>query len=367
MIVGFQLAEAVVVATLALAPVPAGSSVAQQVGTDNPPPNATVLQSAQALGPASESTSSGAEPVEKNIAREGTAAQRTDGKKNTKYDINMIGRREVAHGLNFYSIEREQSLGKQLSSEVEAQVKLVDDPAVNDYVNGLVQRLVQNSDAKVPFTVRVIDDAEVNAFALPGGFLYVHTGLIQAADNEAELASVIAHEIAHVAARHVTRARSRSSLWDIASIPLVFVPAGLAVRQVVGIASPLSALKFSRDAEREADLLGMEYGYHAGYDPVALIQIFERLRAGEPNKTSALARAFMCHPTSADRIQRAQRAIVTYLPSRDAYIVNTSAFDEVKARLGRLGLTDPKGAFGRPVLRQRADSVISKEQKETHK
>jgi predicted Zn-dependent protease len=355
----FELAKTAVVATLALAPALAGSSVAQQAGTDNPPPGATVLQSAQAPGPASDQTAS-AELVETKAALGRTPVVRGPiAKKNAKYDIAMIGRRDVAHGLNIYSPEREQAMGKQLASEVEAQVTLVSDPAVNDYVNGVVQRLVQNSDAKVPFIVRVIDDAEVNAFALPGGFLFIHTGLIQAADNEAELAAVISHEIAHVAARHATKSMSRSFLWNIGSIPLVFVggPAGAAVRQIVRLAGPMSVLSFSRNSEREADVLGLEYAHTAGYDPVALVQIFERLRANERDKKSMLSRAFMCHPTTADRIERAQKAVVTYLPPRDAYVVNTSAFDEVKARLERLGLAESKSAFGRPVLRRRTETT----------
>jgi predicted Zn-dependent protease len=261
--------------------------------------------------------------------------------------------------LNLYSIEREQRLGKQLADEVDAQVKLVEDPAVLEYVNELVQRLVHNSDARVPFTVKVINDAEVNAFALPGGYLYIHTGLIQAAQNEAELASVVAHEIAHVAARHATKNASRAFLWNLASIPMVFVggPTGAAVRQVAGFALPISLLKFSRNAEREADLVGLEYEYAAGYDPVALIQIFERLKARERDRGSMLSRAFFCHPTTGDRIRRAQRAIVTYLPPRGTCVVNTSAFDETKARLVQLGLSSPADDSGRPVLRRRTTSA----------
>ena len=348
-----QVVEAVVVATLALAPVLAGSSVAQQAGTDNPPPSATVLQSAQAPGPASET---GVKLVGKTTHEQTSGAK---PKKADKYDISTIGRRQVGGGLNIYSLERERDIGKQRADELEAQVTLVDDPSINEYVNGLVERLVRNSDAHVPFTAKVVDDAEINAFALPGGFLYVQTGLILASDNEAELAAVIAHEIAHVAARHATKNMTRAFLWNVGSIPLVFVsgPAGAAIRQVAGLALPMSTLKFSRNSEREADVLGLEYAYTAGYDPVALVQVFERLRASERDKKSMLARAFMCHPTTADRIQRAQQAIVTYLPSRDAYVINTSAFEEVKVRLGRLGLAESKSAFGRPVLRRRTDSA----------
>lgn len=355
-----EFAKAVVVATLALAPVLAGSSVAQQAGTDNPPPGVTVLQTAQAPGPAGERSISETASENRKPDREGQPqSDHASSKKNPKYDISGIGNRQVARGLNIYSIEREQKKGKELASELDAQVKLLDDPLVNNYVNELVQRLVHNSDAKIPFTVKVIDDTEINAFAFPGGFLYVHTGLILAAENEAELAAVIAHEVAHVAARHATRSASRAFVWNLASIPMIFAggPAGIAVRQVAGLALPMSMLKFSRDAEREADLLGVEYQYTAGYDPVALIDIFERLQAGERENKSRLSRMFFCHPTTGDRIQRAQRAIVTYLPPRDAYVVNTSAFDEVKARLGYLGLGGGGESTGRPVLRRRTTST----------
>lgn len=288
-----------------------------------------------------------------------TESRHPKRRRDQKYDVSQIGARPVGRGLNLYSVEREQHWGKQLADEVEGQVRLVTDPALMEYVNELTQRLVRNSDAVVPFTVKVIDDAEVNAFALPGGYLYIHTGLIQAAQTEAELAGVIAHEIAHVAARHATKNMSRSTLWNLASIPLVFAggPAGLAVRQVAGFAQPISVLKFSRNAEREADLLALQYEYAAGYDPVALIQIFERLKAGEQQKDSFLSRAFNCHPTTGDRIRRAQQAIAIYLPPRETYVVNTSAFDEAKARLVQLGVSSPNEDPGRPVLRRRTTSV----------
>jgi predicted Zn-dependent protease len=341
-------------------PVLAQTSAAQQVGTDNPPPVVVVPRNPQAPGPAGEQLGIVTTVTERTLRGE-TSPPESDrrSKKNQKYDISRIGERQVGRGLNLYSVEREQQLGKQLADEVEAQVKLVEDPAVMEYVNDLTQRLVRNSDARIPFTVKVIDDAEVNAFALPGGFLYVHTGLIRAAENEAELAGVIAHEIAHVAARHATKNMSRSTLWNLVSIPLVFAggPAGVAVRQAAGFALPMSLLKFSRNAEREADLLAVQYEYAAGYDPVALIQIFERLKAGERDKSSILSRAFSCHPTTGDRIRRAQEAIATYLPARETYLVTTSTFDEVKARLFQLGLSSSSDDSGRPVLRRRTTSA----------
>ncbi len=277
-----------------------------------------------------------------------------------KYDVTMIGRREVAGGLNFYSLDREMALGRDLSREVEATSKLVTDPVVTEYVNRIGQNLVRNSDARVPFTIKVLDNEEVNAFALPGGFFYVDTGLILAADNEAELAAVMAHEIAHVAARHATKNMTKSEIWNLASIPLMFVggPAGYAIAEIASIAVPMTFLKFSRDAEREADLLGLEYDYAAGYDPQAFVQFFEKLNADEKKKHSRLAKMFSTHPMNADRVTAAQEEIRRYLPDRESYIVDTSEFDQVKARL--IGLDNTQHLSGadshRPVLLKRTET-----------
>jgi predicted Zn-dependent protease len=274
-----------------------------------------------------------------------------------KYDVALIGRRDVGNGVNFYSFDREMALGRDLSKQVEATSKLITDPEVTEYINRIGQNLVRNSDARVPFTIKVIDNEEVNAFALPGGFFYVDSGLILAADNEAELAGVMAHEIAHVAARHATKNMTRSEIWNIASIPLMFIggPAGYAIAEIASIAVPMSFLKFSRDAEREADLLGLEYDYAAGYDPQAFVQFFEKLGADDKKKHSKLAKMFSTHPMNSDRVTAAQDEIRQYLPGRDSYIVDTSEFDQVKARL--LGLESRRQLSsadrGRPVLLKR--------------
>ena len=203
--------------------------------------------------------------------------------------------------------------------EVEQQARLVTDPVITEYINRIGQNLVRNSDARVPFTIKVLDNDEVNAFALPGGFFYVDSGLILAADNEAELAGVMAHEIAHVAARHATKNMTRAQIWNMASVPLIFIggPVAYAISEVAGLAVPLGFLKFSRDAEREADLLGLEYDYAAGYDPEAFVEFFEKLKVDEKKKQSFVAKAFATHPMNADRIKAAQDEIRKYLPDRE--------------------------------------------------
>jgi predicted Zn-dependent protease len=280
-----------------------------------------------------------------------------------KYDVSQIGHRNVGSGLDFYSLDREIALGHQLSIEVERSCKLVTDPVVTEYVNRIGQNLVRNSDARVPFTIKVLDTDEVNAFALPGGFFYVNSGLILAADDEAELAGVMAHEIAHVAARHATKNMTRAQIWNMASVPLIFVggPAAYIISEVASLAIPMTYLKFSRDAEREADLLGLEYDYAAGYDPHAFVEFFEKLNLDGTRKHSLLAKAFATHPMNADRIKAAQDEIGKYLPSRPEYLVDTSEFQSVKARLislenGRRVGGARGGDGNRPVLIKRTNS-----------
>ena len=282
----------------------------------------------------------------------------------TKYNIDLIGQRNIGNGLDFYSLDREVALGRQLSQEVESSARLVTDPVIVEYVNRIGQNLVRNSDARVPFTIKVLDTEEVNAFALPGGFFYVNSGLILAADNEAELAGVMAHEIAHVAARHATKNMTRAQIWNMASVPLIFIggPIAFAVSEVAGLAVPLGFLKFSRDAEREADLLGLEYDYATGYDPQAFVEFFEKLNV-EKKKPNLVAKAFATHPMNVERIEAAQDEIRKYLPDRSEYILDTSEFENVKARLASLEsgrrLGSSKGEPGKPVLLKRTSSSTS--------
>src|SRR5260370_310865 len=226
------------------------------------------------------------------------AASRIVAADNPKKDQDQIGSRDVSKGVNFYSLEKEIALGKGLAQEVERQAKIINDPVIAEYVNRVGQNLVRNSDAKVPFTIKVIDSEEGNAFALPGGFFFVNSGLILKADNEAELAGVMAHEIAHVAARHGTRQATRGTIVNYASIPLIFVGgwAGYAIRQGAGLTIPLGFLTFSRGFESEADMLGLEYMYKTGYDPTAFVDFFQKIQTLEKRKPGTLSKVFSTHP-----------------------------------------------------------------------
>jgi len=239
---------------------------------------------------------------------------------------------------DWYSLETEIRMGKQYAMMVENSVKLVQDPVVNEYVNRIGQNLVRNSDAKVPFTIKVIDSDEVNAFALPGGFFYVNSGLILAADEEAELAGVMAHEISHVCARHGMRQMTRANLAQIATIPLIFIGGGIGygIYEASGLALPLTFMKFQRNFEAEADYLGLQYMYKTGYDPQAFISFFEKIQAKEKKKPGTIAKAFASHPQTPDRIEASQKEIATILPARPQYIVSTSEFDDVKSRLATI-------------------------------
>ena len=258
----------------------------------------------------------------------------------TKSDVDAIGNRKVGgRGMgNWYSLETEIRMGKQYAMQVEQGVKLVQDPVVTEYVNRIGQNLVRNSDAQVPFTIKVIDSDEVNAFALPGGFFYVNSGLILAADEEAEMAGVMAHEIAHVAARHGTRQMTRAQWANIGTIPLIFIGGGIGygIYEAAGLGLPLTFMKFQRNFEAEADYLGLQYMYKTGYDPQAFISFFEKIQAKEKKKPGTLAKAFASHPQTPDRIEKSQQEIATILPARAQYVVSTSEFDDVKSRLATI-------------------------------
>jgi hypothetical protein len=298
-----------------------------------PPQDPTATPTPDSASSSNDSTPSGPPPI-----------QEPDDSKvkhnGTKSDVDAIGNRKVGgRGMgNWYSLETEIRMGKQYAMQVEQGVKLVQDPVVTEYVNRIGQNLVRNSDAQVPFTIKVIDSDEVNAFALPGGFFYVNSGLILAADEEAEMAGVMAHEIAHVAARHGTRQMTRAQWANIGTIPLIFIGGGIGygIYEAAGLGLPLTFMKFQRNFEAEADYLGLQYMYKTGYDPQAFISFFEKVQAKEKKKPGTLAKAFASHPQTPDRIEKSQQEIATILPARAQYVVSTSEFDDVKARLATI-------------------------------
>ncbi|HVZ17466.1 MAG TPA: M48 family metallopeptidase [Terriglobales bacterium] len=275
-------------------------------------------------------------------------------------DISAIGNRNVgcSRGLgNWYTLDKQVAMGKQFAQQVEQSSKIINDPVISEYINRIGQNIVRNSDARVPFTIKVIDSDDVNAFALPGGFFYVNSGLILAADNEAELAGVMAHEIGHVAACHAAREQTRGTLANLATIPLIFVGGGIgyAAYEASGFAVPATFMKFSRGFEADADYLGVEYLYKSGYDPQEFISFFEKIQAQEKKKPGFLSKAFSSHPMTPDRIEKAQDEIATILPSRSEYVENTSEFDQVKARLAQLQnrrKLEPGKETDRPTLRR---------------
>jgi predicted Zn-dependent protease len=286
-------------------------------------------------------------------------------KPGSEKDVNTIGNRGVGKGVNMYSLQREIALGKQAAMEVEKTAKMINDPVVTEYVNRVGQNLVRNSDAKVPFTIKVIDSDEINAFALPGGFFYVNSGLILRADEEAELAGVMGHEIAHVAARHSTKTATKGEIMQLATIPLILLGpggwAGYGIYEGLNLAIPMSFLKFSRDNEREADFLGLQYMYKSGYDPNAFVSFFEKIEAEERRRPGSIPKVFATHPPTPDRVQKAQEEIATILPARDEYVVTTSEFDLVKSRLRRIEnknkLDDKKSAGDKPTMRTRTEQT----------
>jgi predicted Zn-dependent protease len=280
----------------------------------------------------------------------------------------LIGKRKLNGGLiskMSMSVEKEVALGRQLAAEVDRQAKFVDDPIITEYVNRVAQNLVLHSDAKIPFTVKVIDSDEVNAFALPGGFFYVNKGLILAADNEAEMAGVMAHEISHVIARHGVENQTKANLMQygtLAGIILLGGIPGMVLQNTAGLGMMGAFMKFSRNAEAEADKLGTEYLYAAGYDPTALATMFEKLEAKNKKKPGTIAKIFSDHPAPADR-RAASLALAGRFPEHEEYIINTSEFNRVKARLMKLSNArattagaikgSDEGEPGRPTLKRR--------------
>ena len=256
--------------------------------------------------------------------------------KNKKDDPNQIGDRDVGKCLNFYSVDKEMAWGKQLADEVARESKIDDDPILSEYVNRVGQNLARNSDAKVPFTFRIIDGEEMNAFALPGGYVFIYTGLIKLASEEDEFAGALAHEIAHVAAHHMACRASQAQIANTAgALPGILLPGlgGLAARLGARAANSLGFLSFSRHDESEADYLGVQYMYAAGYDPMGAVSILEKFEALQKTKPGAVARVLATHPMSADRLEKTEQEIDKILPAKSEYVVTTSEYRDMRERL----------------------------------
>ncbi len=315
----------------------------------------------------------GTEPVKGDVAATNVdpekvvdvGSQPTKVKPGSIDDVSAVGNRDIGgRGLgNWYSTDTEIKMGKMYATEIEKSTKFITDPTVTEYVNRIGQNIVKNSDCKVPFTIKVIDSDEINAMALPGGFFYVNSGLILNADEEAEIAGVMAHEIAHVCAHHAVREQTRMNYAQLGTIPLIMMTGyswtGYGIYEAVQFAVPMTFLKFSRDFEAQADFLGIQYMYRSGYDPQAFITFFEKVQALEKRKPGLVAKAFSDHPQTPDRILHSQEEIARILPPRDEYTVTTSEFDDVKARLARIEnkrrLLDTKDK-NKPSLRRASTS-----------
>jgi hypothetical protein len=261
-----------------------------------------------------------------------------------KENPDLIGKRKINGGSDKFfgwlggSQEKELAIGRQLALEVEQQAKMVEDPIITEYVNRVGQNIVLHSDAKIPFTIKVIDSDEVNAFALPGGYFFVNKGLILAADNEAELAGVMAHEIAHVAARHAMENAGKGTFLQYGIMAGILMTGGIAgsiLQNTAGLGQMLAFFKFSRGAEEEADKLGVQYLYAAGYDPTAMSTMFEKLASKNKKKPGTLSKLFSTHPQSVER-RDASLALVARFAEREEYVISTSEFQRVKSYLFRL-------------------------------
>lgn len=285
-------------------------------------------------------------------------------------DVEDIGNRDINGRVawffpNFVSLEKEIQIGAEYSRFFEQTARLVEDPVISEYVARVGQTIVQNSDAKVPFVIKVVDTDEVNAFALPGGFFYVNKGLILEAESESELAGVMAHEIAHVTARHATERMTKAQLLQFAALPALFVGGywtQMAIYNGLGMGMSLAVLGITRKSEAEADQLGTQYLWNTGYDPHGYITFFEKIQAKEKNKPGKFSSFFRTHPPVEDRIESVQTEI-SYLPGKEEYVVNTSEFDRVKARIIALdnrlqptGTGQVAGAPKRPTLKRRTNT-----------
>ncbi len=277
-----------------------------------------------------------------------------------KGDVNDIGSRKVAH-KSIISEEKEIAVGKQYATEIDHSAKMITDPVINEYVNRVAQNVARNSDLTIPLTVKVIDAPDLNAFALPGGFLYVNSGLVLAADEEDQVAGVMAHEIAHVAARHWASQMTKATILQYATLPLIFTPLSypvyMGVSSAFNFGVPLTFLKFNRSAEAEADYLGLQYMYKAGYDPSSYVAFFGKVIQEERRSPGSVPSIFADHPPTPDRILKCEEEIKDILPRKSEYLVSTSEFDDVKSRLKTVINNRKKGAKPGPTLERRGETA----------
>lgn len=235
--------------------------------------------------------------------------------------------------LNLVSLQEEWQLGSQLHRDVSRQLTIVNDPVANEYVNRIGRQLAARTYYReLPWNFHIVQDPAINAFAIPGGHIYVHSGLIKATDNAAELASVLGHELSHGVARHGTENLTKQYGFGIvAGLVLGNNPAVYQqlLAQIVG--GGLFA-KYSRDAEREADRLGMDAMYAAGYDPTGMVTMFQELLAQQRSSPGGVAKFFSSHPLTEERIANARAQMAT-LPPKPNLILQDSRFADVKTRL----------------------------------
>lgn len=294
------------------------------------------------------------------LANNTAAVKPCSDARNKTDDVYCIGQRRVAHH-SIISEQKEIAIGKKYAEQIDRSAKLVKDPVITEYVNRVEQNIAGSSDAKIPITVRVIDSPEINAFTLPGGFIYVNTGLLHAAGSEAQLAGVLAHETAHVACRHWASDATKKTLLQYAMIPLIFTPMSypvyIGLSEGMNLGIPMAFLKFSRNDERQADFLGLQYMWKAGYDPDAYLSMFAKIIQEGRRTPGSVAGVFMDHPPTKDRIINAEKEIKTILPSRHQYLVSNSEFQTVQGRLntllGRMKKIQAKAQSNKPTLHKR--------------
>jgi predicted Zn-dependent protease len=360
----FKRFGAVALAGLALAATAWAQSNPQSAPTGTPQTTPQIstptTQPAPGTTPVGGDTAAAAVNPDK-VAEPGS--EKIDVKPGSIDDVSAVGNRDIGgRGMrNWYSADYENKMGRMYAEQIEKSTRFITDPVVVEYVNRVGQNIVKNSDCKVPFTIKIIDSDEINAFALPGGFFFVNSGLILNAEEEAELAGVMAHETAHVCAHHVARGMTRGNYAQLGTIPLIFIGGwtGYGAYEAASLAVPVTFIKFSREFEAQADYLGVQYMYRAGYDPQAYISFFERVQVLEKHKPGTVAKVFSEHPQTPERILHTQEEIAHILPARDEYTVTTSEFDDIKARLARIEskrrLVDSK-EMKKPSLRKASGS-----------